>query len=118
MTNEKKGVTHDGNALLPHPDALSQTQPQCATEAGRLQAPRRRADTLLAQVHHSHDEVIRVTIREIAGKQRVDIRAWWRDESGVWHPSSKGLALYPRQVPELVNGLMRAATSVSQNGGA
>jgi hypothetical protein len=106
---KKKGVTPDGNALPSLPDdALSKTQSHSDSRSDRLQAPQHLPDTILAEVPHGPNEVVRVSVREIRGRMRVDLRIWFRTGDNTWHPSQKGFTANPRQVPELVRGLMLA----------
>jgi hypothetical protein len=119
VDGKKKGVTPDGNALPSLPDdALSKTQSHSASEPRRIQAAGEVPDTVLVELPHGQSEVVRVSVREIRGRMRVDLRIWFRTGDNTWQPSQKGFTANPRQVPELVRGLMLAGQAVDPNGGA
>ncbi|SAL17068.1 hypothetical protein AWB71_00690 [Caballeronia peredens] len=120
MTDKKKAVTgKDDGPFSTTEGALALTsKTDVISDPKRIQDQRSDLDTVLVELRHTDHEVIRISIRELRGRTRIDARIWFQNENGFWHPSQKGFSLNPRQIPEIVRGLTLAATAVNPNGGA
>jgi hypothetical protein len=94
-------TTEGALALTSKTDVISGPKPIQASSTRDL-------DTILVELRHTQHEVIRIAIRQLRGRTRIDARIWFQNENGSWHPSAKGFTLNPRQVPEIVRGLMLA----------
>ena len=81
------------------------------------------ADYLLGVVPRgARGEELRCALRQYKGRSYIDVRCFFPDEHDVMCPSKKGVMLRPRELPEvlalltraaaLANGKMLAATDV------
>jgi hypothetical protein len=59
---------------------------------------------------------LRIEIREYQGRQFIDFRLWFRDVSGDWLPSDRGISIRQSDVPEIVRGLMLAGGAIDPKG--
>jgi hypothetical protein len=64
---------------------------------------------LIAEIEKNTKEKIRVSIADYKGHRFIDCRVYWKDESGDWKPSRKGIALNDETVDEVVNALQKAS---------
>lgn len=56
-------------------------------------------------------ERLRVDVKTYRGNTYIDIRVWYVDAGGEYHPSSKGIMVKPTLAPELLRGIALAAQS-------
>ncbi|ASW00018.1 transcriptional coactivator p15/PC4 family protein [Paraburkholderia aromaticivorans] len=63
-------------------------------------------------------ERLRVDLKTYRGNTYIDIRVWYVDAAGQYHPSSKGVMLKPTLAPELLRGIALAAQSFDPKGAA
>jgi len=68
-----------------------------------------RQSTPLMEIRKSAYEVLRISLTEHRGRTYVDLRLWYRDESGEYQPSARSLSLYREMLPQTMQGLMLAA---------
>lgn len=61
-------------------------------------------------------ERVRVDVKTYRGNTYIDIRVWYVDAAGEYHPSSKGIMLKPTLAPELLRGIALAAQSFDSKG--
>ncbi|MFM0136832.1 transcriptional coactivator p15/PC4 family protein [Caballeronia grimmiae] len=109
IDQKKKGAAPKGNALPHTTNAFALTNKNDVnSDRVRKQDQRSDLDTVLVELRHTQHEVIRISIRELRGRTRIDARIWFQNENGTWHPSQKGFSINPRQIPEVVRGLMLA----------
>ncbi|TDY23928.1 transcriptional coactivator p15 (PC4) [Paraburkholderia sp. BL6665CI2N2] len=56
-------------------------------------------------------ERVRIDVKTYRGNTYIDIRVWYVDAAGEYHPSSKGVMVKPTLAPELLRGIALAAQS-------
>lgn len=59
----------------------------------------------MKEVQKNTQEKIRVEKREYKGREFVDVRTYYLDDSGEWKPSQKGVTFRPDQLEEIVEAL-------------
>jgi Transcriptional Coactivator p15 (PC4) len=72
--------------------------------------------TIFTDIRKSDGERLRVSVKTYAGREYVDLRHWYRNDSGLWCASAKGLSLNPSLIPEIIRGLTLAASAVDPHG--
>ncbi|SLN23312.1 Transcriptional Coactivator p15 (PC4) [Roseivivax jejudonensis] len=70
--------------------------------------------TTLAIISKGKDEEVRVTLEQFRGRQRIDVRTWFRGEDGKMHPTKQGCFIRPRHLPEFCAGLNKALHALSE----
>lgn len=48
---------------------------------------------LIGEINKNSTEKIRVTLSEYKGYTFLDVRVYYEDDSGEWHPTKKGIAI-------------------------
>ncbi|SFD67377.1 PC4/YdbC family ssDNA-binding protein [Roseivivax sediminis] len=74
--------------------------------------------TTLAIVRRGKDQELRVSLEKFRGRDRLDVRVWFRGEDGKMHPTRQGCFVKPRELPDLCVGLNKALHAVSSKRGA
>jgi len=59
----------------------------------------------MKEVQKNTQEKIRVEKREYKGREFVDVRTYYLDDSGEWKPTQKGVTFRPDQLEEIVEAL-------------
>lgn len=59
----------------------------------------------MKEVQKNTQEKIRVEKREYKGREFVDVRTYYLDDSGEWKPSPKGVTFRPDQLEEIIEAL-------------
>ena len=73
-------------------------------------------DTVLATVDKSATEEIRIALSAFKGKQVLDIRVFYQDETGVWKPTRKGICILAERWLELRDAIVQADMALRQHG--
>ena len=71
-------------------------------------------DRLVATFYKNSREQVRVLLRNYKGKDLIDLRVFWTQDSKEWLPSKKGLALTVDKLPVLLASLHKAAELVGE----
>jgi len=67
------------------------------------------ASRSLVTIQRGQDGELRLTWDEYEGRPYLSLRFWQRTEDGQVIPTKKGLSIRLREVPELVQGLVKAS---------
>lgn len=59
----------------------------------------------MKEVQKNTQEKIRVEKRKYKGREFVDVRTYYLDDSGEWKPTQKGVTFRPDQLEEIVEAL-------------
>ncbi len=59
----------------------------------------------MKEVQKNTQEKIRVEKREYKGREFVDVRTYYLDDSGEWKPTQKGVTFRPDQLEEIIEAL-------------
>lgn len=59
----------------------------------------------MKEVQKNTQEKIRVEKRKYKGREFVDVRTYYLDDSGEWKPSPKGVTFRPDQLEEIIEAL-------------
>ncbi len=62
---------------------------------------------VIAEWPRNDREIVRIALDRFNGRFTIDLRAWWRDDSGIFRPG-RGLTIAVKHVPALANGLAEA----------
>ena len=65
----------------------------------------------LATIDRRDGEQIRIAWAEYNGTPFLDLRVYFRDTSGEWRPTRKGITLRPDQLDELASAIRAACTT-------
>ena len=60
-------------------------------------------DKVIGEIEKNKGEVFRVTVQEFKGSRFVDLRVYHRDRDGELRPTTKGVAIAPGKIDEVVN---------------
>ena len=63
-------------------------------------------DELIAQFEKNATEVVRVSLTEYRGRKLVDVRVYYSDDEGQYHPTKKGVSLSVDVYPDFKRALM------------
>jgi hypothetical protein len=64
----------------------------------------------------NHAEHIRVDLSEYEGRAIINVRIWQTGSDGVDRPSTRGIAMSVRKLPELASALAKAETTAIELG--
>lgn len=68
------------------------------------------ADQLIAIIPKNAIEAIHVQLRQYKGRNLIDIRVFYQDDAGTWHPTRKGVCVTAELWPELRDALLQIDT--------
>jgi len=71
-------------------------------------------DKVVATFYKNSREQVQVLLRNYKGKDLIDLRVFWTQDSKEWLPSKKGLALTVDKLPVLLAALHKAAELVGE----
>jgi hypothetical protein len=63
-------------------------------------------DELIAQFEKNATEVVRVSLTEYRGRKLVDVRVYYSDDEGQYHPTKKGVSLSVDVYPDFKRALV------------
>jgi len=63
-------------------------------------------DELIAQFEKNATEVVRVSLTEYRGRKLVDVRVYYSDDEGQYHPTKKGVSLSVEVYPDFKRALL------------
>ena len=63
-------------------------------------------DELIAQFEKNATEVVRVSLTEYRGRKLVDVRVYYSDGEGQYHPTKKGVSLSVDVYPDFKRALL------------
>lgn len=63
---------------------------------------------IIADVQRSETEVIRISTREYKGVPYVDLRIFFKDKTGEYRPTKKGLTVRKEQIHEIAKAVCLA----------
>jgi hypothetical protein len=63
-------------------------------------------DELIAQFDKNATEVVRVSLTEYRGRKLVDVRVYYSDDEGQYHPTKKGVSLSVDVYPDFKRALL------------
>ncbi len=69
-------------------------------------------DKVVATFYKNSREQVQVLLRNYKGKNLIDLRVFWTQDSKEWLPGKKGLALTVDKLPLLLAALHKAAEMV------
>jgi hypothetical protein len=61
-------------------------------------------------------EAVRVQIRKYEGRHLIDLRKFFTGRDGKLHPTSKGLAVSIKKLPDLASGISKALSAAHDLG--
>jgi Transcriptional Coactivator p15 (PC4) len=64
----------------------------------------------------NHSEHVRVELSEYEGHPLINVRIWQTGSDGIDRPTTKGIAMAVRKLPELASALARAETKARELG--
>ena len=66
-------------------------------------------ENLITQIKKNSTEVYRIYEKEYEGYRFIDVRIYYMDkETGEYKPTRKGISLMPNNVPEVIEGILKA----------
>ena len=65
----------------------------------------------MKDIHKNDQEIIRIARRSYKGKEFIDIRMFYKDDTGEWKPSPKGVTFKPDQIDEVLKSLSELKSS-------
>jgi len=65
----------------------------------------------MKEVQKNTQEKIRIEKREYKGKEFIDVRTYYLDDTGEWKPSPKGVTFKPDQIDEVLKSLSELKSS-------
>ena len=66
-------------------------------------------ENIIEQVPKNSSEVYRISEKEYEGYRFIDVRIYYMDkETGEYKPTRKGISLMPNNVPEVIEGILKA----------
>ena len=64
---------------------------------------------LITQIKKNSSEVYRIYEKEYEGYKFIDVRIYYMDrKTGDWKPTKKGISLMPNNVPDVIEGILKA----------
>ena len=107
------GVVDVTAALVADGMSLASAYRQARSEAGTEAAPSESAP--LYEWQKNKREVVRASVDEYKGHPLANLRVFYKDDEGVYRPSSKGIAINVEQLAELEAAVkaMRAAVDAA-----
>jgi hypothetical protein len=66
----------------------------------------------IAGIDKNQTEKIFISIEEFRGSRFIDCRVYWKDESGQWKPSKKGIALSDETIDPVIEALQKASKAL------
>ena len=63
---------------------------------------------VVGEIQKNETEKITVSLNEYKGFKYVDIRLYFQDKEGSWHPTKKGITVSPGKVNTLIGLLSKA----------
>jgi len=68
----------------------------------------------IGEIMKGKDKII-ITAKEFKGKQYIDIRTYFENDSGEWIPTKKGISLTPDNLDEMIAFLQKAKKQTTDN---
>ena len=66
-------------------------------------------ENIITQIKKNSNEVYRIYEKEYEGYRFIDVRIYYMDkETGEYKPTRKGISLMPNNVPEVIEGILKA----------
>ena len=66
-------------------------------------------ENLITQIKKNSSEVYRIYEKEYEGYKFIDVRIYYMDkETREYKPTRKGISLMPNNVPEVIEGILKA----------
>jgi|TARA_R100001463_G_scaffold107411_1_gene161978 hypothetical protein len=66
-------------------------------------------ENLITQIKKNSNEVYRIYEKEYEGYKFIDVRIYYMDrKTGDWKPTKKGISLMPNNVPDVIEGILKA----------
>ena len=66
-------------------------------------------ENLITQIKKNSSEVYRIYEKEYEGYKFIDVRIYYMDrKTGDWKPTKKGISLMPNNVPDVIEGILKA----------
>ena len=66
-------------------------------------------EKLITQIKKNSNEVYRIYEKEYEGYKFIDVRIYYMDrKTGDWKPTKKGISLMPNNVPDVIEGILKA----------
>ena len=66
-------------------------------------------ENLITQIKKNSTEVYRIYEKEYEGYRFIDVRIYYMDkETSEYKPTRKGISLMPNNVPEVIEGILKA----------
>jgi len=63
---------------------------------------------IVSEIEKSQTGCIRVSLEQFKGHRFIDCRIFWKDGSGEWRPSKKGISLNDETVKKVITALSKA----------
>jgi hypothetical protein len=71
---------------------------------------------LVAQFEKNSKEEVRITIDDFHGRKLINLRVYYRSESGQWLPGKQGLALNVDLYRDLADAVLRVGEELQSRG--
>jgi len=66
-------------------------------------------ENLITEIKKNSTEVYRIYEKEYEGYKFIDVRIYYMDrKTGDWKPTKKGISLMPNNVPDVIEGILKA----------
>jgi hypothetical protein len=62
------------------------------------------------------EDLVRVMLRDFKGKQYVDARVYYMNDTGEWLPTKKGLSMAPDMAKKIADAIVQALDEVARGG--
>lgn len=71
---------------------------------------------VVAQFEKNSREEVRVSVDDFRGRKIINIRAYYRSESGTWLPGKQGLALSVDRYRDLAEAILKLGEKLQADG--
>ena len=71
---------------------------------------------VIGETKKKSKEIVRISVKEFKGYQFCDVRVYYKDPSGEWKPTKKGITLNAEDIDEVIDLLRNACGELSKNG--
>ena len=70
-------------------------------------------ENLITEIKKNSTEVYRIYEKEYEGYKFIDVRIYYMDKnSGEYKPTKKGISIMPNNVPDIIEGILKAMESM------
>ncbi len=74
------------------------------------------SDDVIAKFEKNSREEVRLNVEEYKGRKIINIRVYYRSETGEWRPGSQGLALSVDRYRDLAEAVLKVGEKLAADG--